>query len=165
MVAWERIILPDNQSVALSAFGGDAIGRTGASGRVNRRFGERFGSAALISLLASTPRLAAQEIDNDTIREGGVRVTGDLVEMNPATTNERMIVHGMQRLRWKEAVVESGECSCELRYPDWAAIISDFNENYALLDRQEMFEIDMAYHDKAAALRAEAAAICHEHGR
>ncbi|WP_071796438.1 hypothetical protein [Natronohydrobacter thiooxidans] len=88
-----------------------------------------------------------------------------LVEMNPATTNERMIVHGMQRLRWKQAVVESGECSCELRYPDWAAIISDFNENYALLDRQAMFEIDMAYHDKAAALRAEAAAICHEHGR
>ena len=88
-----------------------------------------------------------------------------LVEMNPATTNERMIVHGMQRLRWKQAVVESGECSCELRYPDWAAIISDFNKDYALLDRQAMFEIDMAYHDKAAALRAEAAAICHEHGR
>ena len=78
MVAWERIILPDNQSVALSAFGGDAIGRAGVSGRVNRRFGERFGSAALISLLSSGPALAAREIENDMARDGATRVSGDL---------------------------------------------------------------------------------------
>lgn len=78
MVAWERIILPDNQSVALSAFGGDAIGRAGVSGRVNRRFGERFGSAALISLLSSGPALASREIENDMARDGATRVSGDL---------------------------------------------------------------------------------------
>ena len=78
MVAWERIILPDNQSVALSAYGGDAIGRAGVSGRVNRRFGERFGSAALISLLSSGPALAAREIENDMARDGATRVSGDL---------------------------------------------------------------------------------------
>ena len=78
MIAWERIILPDNQSVALSAFGGDAIGRAGVSGRVNRRFGERFGSAALISLLSSGPALASNEIENDMVRDGATRVSGDL---------------------------------------------------------------------------------------
>lgn len=78
MVAWERIILPDNQSVALSAFGGDAIGRAGVSGSVNRRFGERFGSAALISLLSSGPALASREIENDMARDGATRVSGDL---------------------------------------------------------------------------------------
>ena len=88
-----------------------------------------------------------------------------LIEMNPATTNERMIVHGMQRLRWKQAVVESGECSCELRYPDWAAIISDFNKDYALLDRQAMFEIDMAYRAQIRSLHAHATSICREQGR
>jgi hypothetical protein len=88
-----------------------------------------------------------------------------LSEMNPATTNERMIVHGMQRLRWKQAVAESGECSCELRYPDWAATISDFNENYALLDRHAMFEIDMAYRAQIRSLHAHATSICREQGR
>lgn len=78
MIAWERIILPENQSVALSAFGGDAIGRAGVSGRVNRRFGERFGSAALISLLSSGPALASNEIENDMVRDGATRVSGDL---------------------------------------------------------------------------------------
>lgn len=78
MVAWERIILPDNQSVALSAFGGDAIGRAGVAGRVNRRFGERFGSAALISLLSSGPALASREIENDMARDGATRISGDL---------------------------------------------------------------------------------------
>lgn len=34
MVAWDRIILPDNQTVEISAFGGDRLGRTGATGSV-----------------------------------------------------------------------------------------------------------------------------------
>jgi len=78
MVAWERIILPDNQSVAIAAYGGDAIGRAGLSGRVNKRFGERFGAAALISLLSSGPALASRDIDNETVRDGATRVSSDL---------------------------------------------------------------------------------------
>ena len=49
MVAWDRIILPDNQTVEISAFGGDELGRTGTTGFVDTRFAQRFGSAALIS--------------------------------------------------------------------------------------------------------------------
>ena len=78
MVAWERIILPDDQTVAISAFGGDQIGRSGVTGRVNKRFGERFGSAALVSLLSSGPTLVAREIDNQTTREAASSVTEDL---------------------------------------------------------------------------------------
>ena len=78
MVAWERIILPDDQTVAISAFGGDQIGRSGVTGRVNKRFGERFGSAALISLVSSGPTLVARDIDNPTTREAASRVTEDL---------------------------------------------------------------------------------------
>jgi type IV secretion system protein VirB10 len=90
MVAWERIILPDNQSVALSAFGGDAIGRAGVSGRVNRRFGERFGSAALISLLSSGPALASNEIENDMVRDGATRVSGDLQDATGSVLSDTL---------------------------------------------------------------------------
>ncbi len=49
MVAWDRIILPDNQTVEMapSAFGGDELGRTGTTGFVDTRFAQRFGTAAL----------------------------------------------------------------------------------------------------------------------
>jgi type IV secretion system protein VirB10 len=56
MVAWDRIILPDNQTVEISAFGGDELGRTGTTGFVDTRFAQRFGSAALISLIGALAR-------------------------------------------------------------------------------------------------------------
>jgi type IV secretion system protein VirB10 len=88
MIAWERIILPDNQSVAISAYGGDAIGRAGLSGRVNKRIGERFGAAALISLLSSGPALASNEIENDMVRDGATRVSGDLQNVTSSVLSD-----------------------------------------------------------------------------
>lgn len=67
MIVWNRIILPDNQTVEIGAYGGDAIGRSGVGGVVNTHFGTRFGSAALISLIGLTPTIAlADEDDNDS---------------------------------------------------------------------------------------------------
>jgi type IV secretion system protein VirB10 len=59
LVAWTRLVTPDGQSVQMEAFGGDAQGRSGITGKVNSRFGQRFGSAALISLLGAAPAVAA----------------------------------------------------------------------------------------------------------
>lgn len=59
LVAWTRLVTPDGQSVQMEAFGGDAQGRSGITGKVNSRFAERFGSAALISLLGAAPAVAA----------------------------------------------------------------------------------------------------------
>ncbi|WP_306752689.1 TrbI/VirB10 family protein [Paracoccus actinidiae] len=67
MIVWNRIILPDNQTVEIGAYGGDAIGRSGMGGVVNTHFGARFGSAALISLIGLAPAIAlADEDDNDS---------------------------------------------------------------------------------------------------
>ena len=54
-IAWDRIILPDNQTIQISSFGGDELGRSGVTGFVDTRFDERFGSAALISLISAAP--------------------------------------------------------------------------------------------------------------
>ena len=66
MVAWDRIILPDNQTVEISAFGGDELGRTGTTGFVDTRFAQRFGSAALISLIGAPPAAAASQIEDES---------------------------------------------------------------------------------------------------
>ena len=63
-IAWDRIILPDNQTVEISAFGGDELGRSGTTGFVDSRFGTRFGSAALISLIGTLPTVAAESTED-----------------------------------------------------------------------------------------------------
>jgi type IV secretion system protein VirB10 len=74
MVAWDRIILPDNQTVEISAFGGDELGRTGTTGFVDTRFAQRFGSAALISLIGALPTAAAGQIED----EGAADIASDV---------------------------------------------------------------------------------------
>lgn len=64
-IAWDRIILPNNQTVEISAFGGDELGRSGRTGIVDSRFGTRFGSAALISLIGALPAVAAQNTEDE----------------------------------------------------------------------------------------------------
>jgi type IV secretion system protein VirB10 len=68
-IAWDRVILPDNQTVEISAFGGDALGRAGTTGFVDSRFGTRFGSAALISLIGALPSVAAESSDDERTAE------------------------------------------------------------------------------------------------
>ena len=65
-IGWDRIILPNNQTVTISSFGGDELGRSGVTGKVDTRFGTRFGSAALISVIAALPGAAAAQVQNDT---------------------------------------------------------------------------------------------------
>ncbi|RJL05472.1 TrbI/VirB10 family protein [Paracoccus aestuarii] len=73
LVAWERIIMPDNQSVQISAFGGDALGRSGTTGRVNSHFLRRFGAAALTSTISAIPSLVSRDSSDGavTISTGG----------------------------------------------------------------------------------------------
>jgi type IV secretion system protein VirB10 len=80
LVSWTRLVTPDGQSVQMEAFGGDAQGRSGLTGKVNTRFGARFGSAALISLLGAAPAIAAakytDEISSDTAESMGEDLSG-----------------------------------------------------------------------------------------
>ena len=71
-IAWDRIILPSNQTIEISAFGGDELGRSGTTGFVDSRFGTRFGSAALISLIGALPAVAAQNTEDE--------ITSDVLE-------------------------------------------------------------------------------------
>ncbi|MEO1949829.1 TrbI/VirB10 family protein [Thioclava sp.] len=70
LVAWERIIMPDNQSVQISSFGGDALGRSGTTGKVNNHFFRRLGAAALISTISAIPSAL-----QDDSQDGGVTIS------------------------------------------------------------------------------------------
>ncbi len=78
LIAWDRILLPDAQTIEISAFGGDALGRSGTSGFVDKHFGERFGSAALISLMGAVPSAIANQSSNEVTQDTLSNVGEDL---------------------------------------------------------------------------------------
>ena len=88
-----------------------------------------------------------------------------LVEMNPATTAERAMVHAIYNLRWSEAVVGQEDCACALRYPDWAEVIAEFKASYAGMGRQEMFDAQMLYRAAFHQIVSQADTICRDQNR
>lgn len=50
-IIWTRIIRPDGASVQIASSGGDALGRVGLEGKVDRHFFQTFGSSILLSVL------------------------------------------------------------------------------------------------------------------
>ena len=76
LIAWDRLVTTDGQSVTLAAYGTDRIGRSGLPGTVRNHFLQRFGTAALISLIGAVPTLAtdkyaANEVASDTAENVG----------------------------------------------------------------------------------------------
>ncbi len=65
LVAWDRIVTPNGQVVDLEAYGSDRLGRSGLTGKVNSRFLQRFGSAALISIFSAAPAAAAASVKDE----------------------------------------------------------------------------------------------------
>jgi type IV secretion system protein VirB10 len=91
-IAWDRIILPDNQTVQISSFGGDELGRSGVTGFVDTRFAERFGSAALISLISAAPSAAAADVENETAANALEDVGDDLADATDSVLGDYLSI-------------------------------------------------------------------------
>ena len=91
-VAWDRIILPTNQTIQISAFGGDELGRSGTTGFVDTRFAERFGSAALISLISATPSVAANQTEDEIAEDILEDIGDDLADATDSVIGEYLSI-------------------------------------------------------------------------
>jgi len=73
-VVWTRLLRPDGLLMPLASPATDALGRSGISGKVDKKFFERFSGAMLLSLLDGGLAIAAaraQESDGSTIVNAG----------------------------------------------------------------------------------------------
>ncbi len=66
LILWTRILTPDGTSMEIAAVGGDQLGRSGLTGNVDTKFAERFGGAALISVIGASPAIAADSTTSKT---------------------------------------------------------------------------------------------------
>ena len=79
LIAWDRLVTTDGQSVTLAAYGTDRIGRSGLPGTVRNHFLQRFGTAALISVIGAVPNIAAAKYaDNEVASDTAENVGTDL---------------------------------------------------------------------------------------
>ncbi len=91
-IAWDRIILPTNQSIQISSFGGDELGRSGVTGFVDTRFAERFGSAALISIVTAAPSVAASNVEDDAAADVLEDVGDDLADATDSVISDYLSI-------------------------------------------------------------------------
>ena len=91
-IAWDRIILPNNQTIQISSFGGDELGRSGVTGFVDTRFDERFGSAALISLISAAPSAAAANVQDETAADVLEDVGDDLADATDSVIGDYLSI-------------------------------------------------------------------------
>ncbi|SEO19477.1 type IV secretion system protein VirB10 [Gemmobacter aquatilis] len=81
LIAWDRVVTTDGQSVSLAAYGTDRIGRSGLPGKVRNHFLKRFGTATLISVIGAVPAIAAAKYqDNQVASDTAESVGTDLGE-------------------------------------------------------------------------------------
>ncbi|MFG6554435.1 TrbI/VirB10 family protein [Sulfitobacter sp. 1A16808] len=91
-IAWDRIVLPNNQTVQISSFGGDALGRSGVTGFVDTRFDERFGSAALISIISAAPSVAVAQVEDETTADVLEDVGDDLADATDSVIGDYLSI-------------------------------------------------------------------------
>ena len=108
-IVWARMIRADGVSVQLGSYGTDALGRSGLTGKVDKKYWERFGPPALLTMVGGFAQyVAALGDDNDnqniTIIDSS---TGDVIPVhsnnnssgeNPKQIAAETVAAGIQQM-------------------------------------------------------------------
>ena len=78
--------------VKLSALGLSFLGRSGVTGFVDTRFDERFGSAALISLISAAPSAAAANVQDESAADVLEDVGDDLADATDSVIGDYLSI-------------------------------------------------------------------------
>ncbi|WP_224826691.1 TrbI/VirB10 family protein [Cognatishimia sp. MH4019] len=86
LIEWGRILTPDGTSMQIASIGADTLGRAGLTGVVDTKFDERFGGAALISLIgagnAAASDTAIADVGSD-LEAASRSVIADQLSLSP----------------------------------------------------------------------------------
>lgn len=77
---------------------------------------------------------------------------------------KRLVIQTIYRAQSVERIVQSGECSCETRFPEWDASVQHFNDSYLGADRNRLREANNLYLGRFNELRNDAKSICETEG-
>lgn len=93
LIAWNRAITPNGDSVELGSTGTDRLGRSGTRGNVDSRFIQRFGSAILITAISALPSFLSTESENSSIEAANDvanQASSDLSDQTESALEDRL---------------------------------------------------------------------------
>jgi len=77
---------------------------------------------------------------------------------------QRVLVQDIYRAQNLERIVETGNCSCEIRFPAWDTAEGTLREHHTDADRSDMLQASDTNNRHANDLRPQARAICESAG-
>ena len=92
LILWTRVLTPDGTSMQIASVGGDQLGRSGLTGLVDTKFDERFGGAALISIIGAAPAVAANSTEDEVTREVLEEVGNDLEDATSSVIADQVSI-------------------------------------------------------------------------
>ncbi len=131
--------------------------------------------AAAVTLLAAP--LAAQtspQVTNDltvTMSPQQYRICNDrsarptwIDEVHPREAYKALTLMDLYELRAWEQIVDTGNCGCEIRFPEWEDASEEFNERYPLASAAEHTAAQRDIRQKRNDLRHAVQDICEAQG-
>ncbi|MEM8993092.1 MAG: TrbI/VirB10 family protein [Pseudomonadota bacterium] len=92
LVLWTRVLTPDGTSMEIASVGGDQLGRSGLTGLVDTKFDERFGGAALISIIGAAPAVAANATEDEITRDVLEEIGSDLEDATSSVIADQISI-------------------------------------------------------------------------
>ena len=87
-----------------------------------------------------------------------------ITNIDTRDANKARLIQQIYRAQSMERIVNSGECSCETRFPTWVSAEKSYFEHFASADRNELREAISKFSRTANELRQTAKPICEEQG-
>lgn len=91
-IVWSRVITPDGITAQIASSVTDSQGRAGGTGHVDTHFGQRFGSAALISFLGVAPVALVSDNDNSAQTQLANNVGSDLQDATSSVVGDYLSI-------------------------------------------------------------------------
>jgi type IV secretion system protein VirB10 len=90
LIVWTRALRSDGTSVALGSYGTDDLGRSGLSGFVDKHYLERFGAAAVLSLVGGVSSFVAGLNSDGSSGSGSSSTSSDAQTQAQQTLSQTM---------------------------------------------------------------------------
>lgn len=135
----------------------------------------RITLAAVVTLLAAP--LAAQTslpVTNDltvTMSPQQYRICNDrparptwMDEVHPREAYKALTLMRLYELRSWEAIMETGDCGCDVRFPSWDAASAEYEERFATGTQAEHTQARLAIRDQQNQIARDVQDICEAQG-
>jgi len=136
----------------------------------------RLSNVVLLVVLGAGPALAESAPDVSTdltvdMAPQQYRICNDrparpawMDELHPREAYKALTLQKLYELRTWEEISETGDCSCAIRFPDWASAEAEYREKYDHLPQADQTQARLTIRSEQRQLAASVEAICREQG-